>query len=121
MAKKILIIEDNFQTLDILKTKLKREGYEIIIATLGLEGIAAAQATLPHLIIADILLSGDYNGLEVLEEVKKDKKLKNIPVILLTNLDTEEAAAKKLGAYDYLVKANTSISEVVKRVNSCLL
>ena len=117
MSKSVLIIEDNFQTQKILHTALKKQGYNVLSATMGAEGVEVAKATNPNLILLDIMLLGDYNGLEVLEKIKMESGLEKTPVIVLTNLDSEEEAAKKIGARDYLVKANVSLHEIVNRVN----
>ena len=57
------------------------------------------------------------DGFDVLEQLKRDEVVKNIPVIVLTNLDSERESALKVGAVDYIVKANASIDQVVEKVN----
>lgn len=117
MSKSVLVIEDNYQTQKILRTALKKEGYKVLSATMGAEGVEVAKATSPNLILLDIMLLGDYDGLEVLQQIKKEDSLSNTPIIVLTNLDNEEEAAKSLGANDYLVKANISVHEIIDKVN----
>ena len=120
MSKSILVIEDNFQTQKVLTAVLKKHGYNVLSATMGAEGVEAAKTTLPDLILLDIMLLGDYNGLEVLKKIKEETDLKSVPVIVLTNIDNEKEAAQSLGANDYLVKANVSVDEVVNKVKSYL-
>lgn len=113
---KILVIEDDLSAQKIYINKLKREGYDVIVSGTGKEGLFYSHKKLPDLIILDIMLGGDYNGFQVLETIKKDKKLKKIPVLVLTNLDSEEKSAKDIGASEYLVKSNIAIDELMKKV-----
>ncbi|KKR30777.1 hypothetical protein A2715_02080 [Candidatus Woesebacteria bacterium RIFCSPHIGHO2_01_FULL_39_32] len=118
--RKILLIEDNFTTLDIYKKTLEREGLRTISVTFGEEALFAAKAGKPDLILLDLLLPGSTSGLEALKEIKNEKGLSKIPVVVITNLHTEEKIAKQLGAVDYLVKTNTSLTEVVATVKKRL-
>jgi DNA-binding response OmpR family regulator len=113
---RILIIEDDMHINRIYAEKLKNEGYNIIPAVDGKEGVAIARTKEVDLILLDIMLPGLMNGFEVLEVLKKDEKLKNIPVIILTNLDTEKGQAEKYGIKDYLVKADTGLNKLVSMV-----
>lgn len=116
-SKKILIIEDNFQTQNILGKKLKKKGVEIFNASLGQQGIETAKSLRPNLIILDILLDGEITGVTVLEEIKKTDSLKETPIIILTNLDNQKEYAEKLGANEYLIKANTPLKEVMNKAD----
>lgn len=62
------------------------------------------------------MLVGGTNGLDILSQLKKEPETQNIPVIVLTNLDSEEKTARDIGAQDYLVKANVSRDEIVEIV-----
>ena len=70
----------------------------------------------PRLRKSQIMLPGEINGIELLETLKKDEILKKIPVIVLTNLDSERNRAMKIGATDYLLKVDTDVEELVKKV-----
>lgn len=118
--KKILIIEDDQQLQAIYKESFAKLGAEILLATTGAEGLKLAKAHKPDLIILDIMLPSGLNGFDVLEEMKRDPELKDIPVVVLTNLDSERKSAMDIGAVDYIVKANTSIEDVVARVQKLL-
>src|SRR3989344_3618292 len=119
--KKILIVEDDIQTQRVYHNKLTSVGYAVILAATGKEGLFSAKKIKPDLVILDIMLPGTgMNGFDVLEAMKKDSNLKNIPVLVLTNLDTEEKVAKEIGANEYLVKANISIDDLVEKVQSRL-
>ena len=119
-VRKVLLVEDNFQTLNIYKKTLEKEGLKTVPVIFGQEAVLAAKAEMPDLILLDLLLPGSTSGLQALKELKDDRKLKDIPVIVITNLHTEEKIAKKLGAAEYLVKANTSVTEVVAKVKKHL-
>lgn len=118
--KKVLIIEDDFQILDVYKTKLEREGFEVLTTKNGNDGLAIIGSNPPDLVILDIILPGGINGFDVLEKIKASPTTKEIPVIVLTNLDSEEKVAKDIGANDYFFKAGTSIDEVANKVKEYL-
>lgn len=121
MTKKILLIEDDANLIRSLTDFIKKEGFEIISAMNGEEGIKKAGITNPDLILLDIILP-KKNGFTVLEALKKDENLKNIPVVILTNLEEEKDIEKalSLGAYTYLVKANYSLDDILKKVREIL-
>ena len=118
--KKILVIEDESQIVKIYSEKLTLEGYAIDSASTVDEAITKLAVGKYSLIIMDIMLPGGKNGFDFLEEVKRSEKYKNIPVIVLTNLDTEEKTARQIGADDYLVKANTPIETVITKIKEFL-
>lgn len=115
--KTILVIEDDPVLAVMYKTKLEAEGYEIVSATNGVEGLSSAKQCKPDLILLDIILP-QLDGFSVLEELKDDAKTKKIPVVLLTNLGTDEDREKgqKLGAVDYLVKANYTPEQISSEI-----
>lgn len=117
---KILIVEDDSELQIIYQRKLSHEGHQVISATTGSEGLALAQSTIPDIILLDVMLPGGQNGFDVLEQVKRNSALSNIPILILTNLDTEQGTAMSIGASDYIIKANTSLDEMVAKVNKYL-
>ncbi len=116
MAKKVLLIEDDLDIQRIYSEKLTNKGYNVILALDAANGLTYAKNENPNIILLDIMLPGTMNGFELLEILKKDDTLKRIPVICLTNLDTEKEQALKVGANDYLIKANISLDDVVNKV-----
>ena len=118
--KKILIIEDDDILLGMYSQRLKSENYEILQAREGKTGLGIAQSSKPDLILLDVMLPGGMNGFDVLEDLKRSEASKNIPVIVLTNLDSEEKAAIAIGANAYLVKVNTKIEQLVEKVKEIL-
>ncbi len=116
----ILVVEDNFETIDILKKRLEKKGYKITLATEGKEAIEAAKIIKPDLFILDIMLTGDYSGLDALKSIRVDDDNKAKPVIILSNLDSEVQEARQLGASEYLVKSNVTLGEIVRVVEKHL-
>ncbi len=116
-SKKILLAEDDkFISLAYLDG-LKRAGYDVEHAKDGKEALEKIKSYNPDLVFLDIIMP-EMNGFEVLEEIKKDEKFKNLPVIILSNLgqDTDITKGKELGAVDYLIKANFSMAEVIEKI-----
>ena len=116
---KILFVEDEPSLQKAISEVLTQEGYKVLGAADGEEGLKKAKEEKPNLILLDLILP-KKDGFEVLKELKADEKLKDIPVIVLTNLegvgDVEKALT--LGATTYLVKANYDLEDVLKTVKS---
>lgn len=126
MAKKqdmisILIVEDDVFLADLYKTKFELEGFEVFVAYDGEKGLSMSSKKNPDVILLDLILP-KLSGFVVLEKIKKDKKTKDIPVILLTNLSQKADVDKglKLGASDYLIKAHFMPSEVVTKIKALI-
>jgi DNA-binding response OmpR family regulator len=119
--QKILIIEDESALQDALKTTFIAENYEVFQAFDGDDGVALAHEKKPDIILLDLVLPKKH-GFEVLEELKKADDLKNIPVLVLTNLEESEEVMKaiELGARGYLIKANYALKEVLAKVKNIL-
>ena len=117
MAKKILIIEDEEIVIDLLQRKLIKEGYETSVARDGQEGLKNMKEVKPDLILLDIIMP-KMGGFEVMEEMAKDKELKKIPVIVISNSGqpVELDRAQKLGAKDWLIKTEFDPQEVIDKV-----
>lgn len=118
--KHIMIVEDNTQLLELYNEALSKAGYTVTTLSDASKATAALQENHPDLIVLDIMLPGGKNGFDILEEIKKNPQTSAIPVIILTNLDSEEKVAREIGAIDYLVKSNFSISQVVERIKAVL-
>ncbi len=114
--KKILIIEDDTSLCRAYREMLKQHEVEVVEAAAGQEGLTLVGSEKPDLILLDIMLPGGMNGFDVLEQLKRNPLTEKIPVIVLTNLDTEEKVARTIGASDYVVKANTTKDKIVKLV-----
>lgn len=118
---KILVVEDDAIINSMYKTKLELDGFEVLSATNGAMGLEMAKKEKADLILLDVIMP-QLDGFTVLAELKKDPKIKNTPVIMLTNLGTEEdkAKGKKLGAVDYVVKSGLTPAQVCDKVREYL-
>jgi DNA-binding response OmpR family regulator len=119
--KKILVVEDDGMISSMYKTKFEADGFIVFIAEDGASGLEIARKEKPDIIMLDIILPR-LDGFSVLEEIKKDKNIKNTPVIMLTNLGTDEDKKKgeKSGASDYLVKASLTPAQVSDKIRKAL-
>ena len=119
MAKKVLIIEDEEVMINLLERKLSQEGYKVETARDGEEGLGKMKKEKPDLILLDIIMPRK-GGFEVMEEMQKDKELKDIPVIVISNSGqpVELDKAKELGAQDWLIKTEFDPQEVIEKVKN---
>jgi len=117
MAKKILIIEDEEVLINVLKKKLIREDYDVLVAKNGNEGLVKIKKDKPDLVLLDIIMP-EKGGFEVMEEMAKDDELKDIPIIIISNSGqpVEIENAKRLGADDWLIKTEFDPQEVLDKV-----
>ena len=118
---KVLIIEDDKFLRDLLAQKLGHEGFQVKQAVDGEEGLKLALEEAPDLILLDLILPR-IDGFDILERIKKDQKLKALPVLVLSNLGQKEdvARAMSLGAEDFLIKSNFTLGEVIGRIKNIL-
>lgn len=118
--KKILVIDDLPENVFMLQDRLVQEGYEVITAYDGNEGIEKAYATLPDLILLDVMMP-DISGFEVCKILTNNEKTKHIPIILVTAKASAEDTKEGLesGAFDYVKKPFNRI-ELMARVKSAL-
>lgn len=115
--KKILIVEDEQALQKTLGEILTQEGYKVIAASDGEMGLTLAQDSNPDLVLLDLILP-KMSGFEVLKQLKGNNLTKDIPVIVLTNLEGVEEVDKavSLGATTYLVKSQYSLEELVSKI-----
>lgn len=115
--KKVLIIEDDSFLQGLEAGKLEREGFEIIAASNGTD--ALKKILEPHIsvILLDLMLP-DIDGFEILQKIRNIETLKDIPVIVFSNLSEEEDVkkSKELGATDFMVKSNFTLEELVTHI-----
>ena len=116
-SKTILIVEDEKPLAHVLKLKLEHEGFSVTTVFTGQEAKDILSTQSFDLILTDIIIPG-FNGFDLITFIK-EKKMKT-PVIVMTNLNQEEDKQKifELGASDYFVKSNISISEIVAKVKA---
>lgn len=115
MDKKILVVEDEKAIADILGFNLKKEGYTVVCAYNGEDGLSAALGEKPDLILLDVMLP-KLDGFEVCKEVRKSS---NVPIIMLTAREEEvdKILGLELGADDYITKP-FSMRELMARIKA---
>jgi len=119
--KKILIAEDEKSIAHAYGEHLEREGYIIDYAYDGEETLVKAGDFKPDLILLDIVMP-KMDGITALKKLKEKEDMKDIPVIILTNLESSQSASEALeaGSYQYLVKTNYTLDDVSKKVAEVL-
>ncbi len=121
MTKRILVIEDEPALLKAMTEALSLDGFTVDSAIDAESGMAMLQAVRPNLILLDLILPGK-NGFEILKEIKGTPEYAGIPVIILSNLGDEEEIQQgmKLGAKDFLIKADYDLADLVQIVKKYL-
>jgi CheY-like chemotaxis protein len=89
MPKKILVVDDNLDTRELAHLHLTTEGFIVVVASDGREGLYLAGAERPDLIITDISMPG-LDGVEMVKRVRQQSELKNVPILVLTAMGREE-------------------------------
>ena len=117
----ILLAEDDSFLLSMYTTKFELEKFKVFGAENGVKGLALAKKINPDIILLDILMP-EMDGFEVLENLKSNDITRDIPVILLTNLNQKHDIEKglALGADDYLIKAHFMPSEVIDKIKKVI-
>ncbi len=116
----LLIVDDNESSLNLLSHQLRKQGHQTRTASSGRQALEMMAEQSPDLVLLDLLMS-DMNGFEVLQVMRKDEKLRAIPVIVVTGLQDKEGAARciEVGAFDILIKpVNPMLLKA--RVTACL-
>lgn len=119
IRKKILIVEDDKDFLSILKIKFESEGFSVITAKDGQEGVSLAEKENPDLILSDVLMTG-MDGIEMAKRIQNSNK--NAIIIFLTNLK-DVSYVKEIDNspnFVYLVKSDLRISDIVEKVKEKL-
>ena len=119
--KNILFIEDEEALQKTLKGAFGKEDYKIISALDGKKGLELAKTERPDLILLDLILP-KMNGFDVLKQIKEDPSIKDVPVIVLTNLEEVQDINRvlELGATTYLIKADYSLEELITKIKKAL-
>ncbi len=121
MAEKILVVDDDLDSLKLIGLMLQRNGYEVIAANSGTQALARATNDHPDLIILDVMMP-DMNGYEVSRNLRRNASTQNIPIIMFTakTLIDDKVAGFEAGADDYLTKP-THPAELASRVKAILM
>jgi two-component system phosphate regulon response regulator PhoB len=117
-ATRVLIIEDERALTDVLTYNLEREGYEVLVAHDGQEGLRKARALLPDLIILDLMLPV-LGGLEICRDLRAGERTRYIPIIMLTAKaeEVDQVIGFSLGADDYVTKP-FSVKVLLQRIKA---
>ena len=117
--KTILLAEDDLFLSSLLRARLIKENFNVVHAKDGEEALTFLQSNKPDLVLLDIILP-KKSGFEVLEAVRSDPQSENYPIIIISNLgqDSDIQRGKELGVIDYVIKARTSIDDLVNKVKT---
>lgn len=119
MKKKVLIVEDERSIVTALAAGFDRQEVEVLTALDGEEGLKVALKERPHLILLDLVMP-IMDGITMLHKLREDDWGKDVKVIILTNLDDQKKVADAVqhGVFDYFIKANWNIKEIIKKVQT---
>jgi len=119
--KKVLIIEDDNFLQGLEATKLKKNNYEVSIASTGEEGMEKINESGIDLVLLDLMLP-KFDGFEILKKIRETEDIKNLPVIVFSNLSEEKdiKRAKELGSTDFMIKSNFTLEELIGRIDKIL-
>jgi CheY-like chemotaxis protein len=115
--KKILLVEDEQLLIESLVKRLTHEGFEVVVAHDGEDGLEKVTREKPDLILLDLIMPV-MDGITMLKKLRVTADGKNIPVIILTNLSDENKfeEAMKAGSTDYLIKSDYTLEQLVERI-----
>ncbi|MEA3273034.1 MAG: response regulator [Patescibacteria group bacterium] len=119
--KKILIAEDDEMLVEIYKKKFGNGEYDLTVTTDGKETIDKIRKIKPDVVLLDLVMP-ELDGFEVIKLIKQDPETKNIKIIVTSNLgqESEKAKAIKLGANEFLIKADYDLNELADKVKDYL-
>ncbi len=118
---KVLLVEDDNNLRDIYEARMQAEGFEIVSAHDGEEGLIVAKNERPDLIISDVMMP-KISGFEMLDIIRTTPTLSNVKIIMLTALGQtdDQDRADKLGADRYLIKSQVTLEDIVKAAHELL-
>jgi CheY-like chemotaxis protein len=122
MAKVVFIIEDDNFLQGLEAKKLKNEGYDVLVAANAEEAYKIIKSKVKlDLVLLDLLLP-EVDGFTILKKIREDETIKNIPVIVFSNLSEEKdiEKAKALGISEFMVKSNFTLDELAEKVKTLI-
>lgn len=119
--KTVLVVEDEPALQEAVKIKLEKEGVNVLTADTGEDAIIILETNKPDLVWLDILLPC-INGIEVLEKIRENPKLKNLPAVIVSVSGGQEKIKRafSLGVVDYLIKSEYTIDVIIGKVKNLL-
>ncbi len=119
---KILITEDDTFLKGLIVTKLSKEGFEVFSAGDGKEAMAILEKEKLDLMILDIILPGEIDGIGILKKIRETPTTSKTPVIMFSNMSDNEnvGQATKFGATAFMVKSNFTLDELVDKIKELL-
>jgi DNA-binding response OmpR family regulator len=120
MPSKLLVVDDDMDTLRLVELMLERQGFEVLTATGGRQAVVLAKSELPNLILLDVMMP-DVNGLDVLRKLRAHEDTAEIPIILFTAKSEleDKLIGFEVGADDYLTKPARP-RELIAHINAVL-
>ena len=120
MATKVLVVEDDPAARRLVSFALEQEGYDVLTASNGLEGLTKAQTERPEILVLDVMLPG-LDGFEVCRRLRADTEMSGVLVLMLSAKaqESDKTTGLKMGADDYLAKPADPL-EVAARVKTLL-
>lgn len=118
---KILIVDDDEKDLKLYQDILLKEGFKVLVATNGRDGLKIAEREIPNLILLDVMMP-EVDGGQVAQNLLENTKTKNIPIIFLTSIITKEEEAKverNIAGRTYLSKGSNP-KEIIEKINEIL-
>ncbi len=115
--KKILVVDDEIDTLELLRTVLEHEKFKVLKAVNGKDALEQVKQ-IPDLVLLDVRMPGELSGLDVCKQLKQDERYKEIPVIIFSAkvLDRDIELGLKAGAVEYVTKPFSS-KELIRLIN----
>ncbi|KOF56087.1 MULTISPECIES: response regulator transcription factor [Clostridium] len=119
-GEKILVVDDEPHIVQLITFNLEKNGYKVISANNGVDGLKMAKQELPQLVLLDLMLP-ELDGYDVCREIRRDNNISNMPVIMLTakSEELDKILGLELGADDYITKP-FSVRELIARVKAVL-
>ena len=117
---KIMVVDDDAQSLELMEAMLVPNGYEVITVSDGSKALVTIPVKKPDLILLDIMMPG-LDGYATLSKIKENKTISNIPVVMLTSVgfDLNKELALRLGAVGYITKP-VDLAELLKTISRLL-
>ena len=119
--KLILVVEDDKFMRSLLMNKIQKEGFQAEGVSSGEEALEFVKTKTPNLMLLDLILP-HMDGFEVAQQLKKDPRLSDIPILILSNLGEKKDIdkAQEIGVAGFLIKANFTPSEIIKKIHDLL-